>query len=49
MGRVRAPRCIERAAGSGAHLALSTATLSELGYERERRTIQLWNDASHLR
>jgi hypothetical protein len=27
---------------------LSTATISRLGWERERRVIELWNEAAHL-
>jgi len=30
-------------------LALSTAALCDLGYERERRVVWLWNDAGHPR
>lgn len=32
----------------GANLALSTGTLSVLGWERVNRTLQLWNDGSHI-
>jgi hypothetical protein len=28
---------------------LSTGSLCELGFERERRVIWVWNDTSHLR
>jgi probable phosphoglycerate mutase len=41
--RVLGARWIELAAAYGGHLALGTAAVCELGYERERRAIWLWN------
>jgi len=32
---------------TAASMALSTAALCDLGYERERRVVWLWNDTSH--
>lgn len=41
--RVLAARWIGLPATYGGHLALTTGTLSELGFERERRAIWSWN------
>ena len=46
--RILAARWIGLAASYGGHLALDTGSVSELGFERERRAIWLWNDTSHL-
>jgi broad specificity phosphatase PhoE len=45
--RILGARWIGLPAIYGGHLALSTGSLSTLGFERERRTISLWNDTSH--
>jgi len=47
--RVIGARWTEREPAFGAHLALDTASLSELGFERETRVLRGWNDTSHLR
>jgi broad specificity phosphatase PhoE len=41
--RVLAARWIEQAAELGSRLELATATLSELGWEQDRRVIEGWN------
>lgn len=46
--RILAARWIGQAPRAGALLELSTATLSRLGWEREQRVVELWNDGSHL-
>jgi probable phosphoglycerate mutase len=46
--RVLSARWIELPPSAGARLALGTATLSVLGWDRETRCIEIWNDSGHL-
>jgi probable phosphoglycerate mutase len=46
--RVLAARWIEQPPEEGARLALSTATIGVLGWERETPVIWRWNDGAHL-
>jgi broad specificity phosphatase PhoE len=45
--RILGARWIGLPAIHGGSLLLSTGSLCELGFERERRAIALWNDTSH--
>ena len=45
--RIFGARWIGQPPETAASLALHTAALCDLGYERERRVIWLWNDTSH--
>ena len=46
--RVFGARWIDLPPEHGARLALSTGTLSVLGWERDNRVLDLWNDGSHV-
>ncbi|MEA2295837.1 MAG: hypothetical protein QOE86_3476 [Solirubrobacteraceae bacterium] len=47
--RVTGARWIDLPPAGGASFALGTAAICELGFERERRVVSVWNDTSHLR
>lgn len=47
--RILAARWIGLPADGGSRLALDTATVSTLGFEREHRVIRHWNEGCHLR
>jgi broad specificity phosphatase PhoE len=47
--RILGARWIGLPASYGGNLLLSTGSVSELGFERERRALALWNDTSHRR
>ena len=46
--RVLAARWIEAPPVTASRLELWTATVSELGWEAERRVVEVWNSAAHL-
>ncbi len=46
--RVLAARWLALPAAGGGSFGLDTAALCELGFERERRVVWLWNDTRHL-
>ena len=46
--RILGARWVGQPAAFAASLALDTAALCELGFERERRVLRCWNDTAHL-
>jgi probable phosphoglycerate mutase len=46
--RVLASRWIEQPPSTGGRLELGTASISELGWEHDRRVIERWNEGHHL-
>jgi broad specificity phosphatase PhoE len=46
--RIMTARWMGLPVGAGRHLSLGTATVSTLGWERQTRVLQVWNDACHL-
>ncbi len=46
--RIMTARWMGLPASAGRSLSLGTATVSTLGWERETRVLQMWNDACHL-
>ncbi len=46
--RIMTARWMGLPAVAGKGLSLGTATVSTLGWERENRVLQMWNDACHL-
>jgi probable phosphoglycerate mutase len=46
--RVLAARWIGLGPTDGRHFAMSTASVSVLGWQREDPAVELWNDTAHL-
>ncbi|TFC20871.1 histidine phosphatase family protein [Cryobacterium glucosi] len=46
--RIMTARWMGLPASAGKHFSLGTATVSTLGWERDNRVLQMWNDACHL-
>ena len=46
--RVLTARWLDQPPSAGAHYALGTATIGILGWERQNRVIETWNEACHL-